>query len=258
MGDMTHLHTEEFGNPDAARTVVLLSSIATTHEAWKKQIPALERDYRIITVDHRGHGGSETPARSPEGVDTLGRDVLAALDEAGVDHFSLVGLSLGGAIAQWLAANSERVDKAVFCSTATFLGGAEKWTEKTHTARNDGTVALAGGMMENWFTDTFRQAHADEVRWVQTMVEGVDDEGYAQNGDALATWDFEEELGKITCPVLTIAGASDPSTTPEELAKIARGVSGEVESVVIDPGSHQVAIENPEEFNRALTQFLAK
>lgn len=257
MGGMTHLHTEEFGNRDAAHTVVLLSSIATTHEAWKKQIPVLADTYRVITVDHRGHGESDTPARSPEDVATLGRDVLAALDEAGVDRFYVVGLSLGGAIAQWLAAHSGRVDKAVFCSTATFLGGEEKWKEKTSTARTDGTVALAGSMMENWFTDTFRQAHADEVRWVQAMVEGVDGEGYAQNGDALATWDFESELGKITCPVLTIAGASDPSTTPEELAKIAAGVSGEVESVVIDPGSHQVAIENPEAFNRALTRFLA-
>ena len=62
--------------------------------------------------------------------------------------------------------------------------------------------------------------------------------------------------GKITCPVLTIAGADDPTTPPQELAAIARGVAGPVESVVIEPGSHQVAIERPEEFNQVLTRFL--
>lgn len=254
---MTHLHTVEYGNPDAETTIVLLSSIATTHEAWNNQIPVLAEKHRVITVDHRGHGMSETPAESPADVGTLGQDVLEALDELGVDRFCVVGLSLGGAIAQWLAANSGRVDKAVFCCTATYLGGEEKWDEKTGIARSEGTEALAGGMMENWFTETFRQAHADEVRRVQQMVESVDNEGYAQNGDALSKWDFEDELGKITCPVLTIAGASDPGTPPEELAKIARGVAGPVSSEVIEPGSHQVAIENPEAFNAALTKFFA-
>lgn len=255
----TKLHTTDHGpnNPaDAESTVVLLSSIATTHETWSAQIPALAEHHRVITVDHRGHGASETPAVSPEGVAELARDVLAALDALGVDHFDVVGLSLGGAVAQWLAAHSGRVDKAVFISTATFLGGEEKWREKTGTARGEGTSALADGMMENWFTEDFRAQHPEKVQWVHDMVCGIDDEGYAQNGDALASWDFEGDLPSITCPVLTIAGASDPSTGPEELAKIAAGVSGPATSEVVDPGSHQVAVENPAAVNEALTRFL--
>ncbi len=257
---MTALHTVEYGNPDATETtetIVLLSSIGTTHETWNKQIPVLAERFRVVCVDHRGHGDSPTPDTRPDDVSELGNDVLAALDAVGVERFNVVGLSLGGAIAQWLAAHSGRVDKAVFCCTATYLGGEEKWSERTSIARNDGTQALADGMKENWFTDTFRQAHADEVRWVHTMVCNIDDEGYAQNGDALAHWDFEDELSKITCPVLTIAGASDPGTPPAELEKIAQGVAGPVESVVIEPGSHQVAIENPEPFNAALTKFFS-
>ena len=258
MGTMTTLHTTEFGNPDAARTVVLLSSIATTHEAWNKQIAVLADDYRVVAVDHRGHGDSPTPNTRPAGVEDLARDVLDTLDAAGVGRFCVVGLSLGGAIAQWLAANTDRVDKAVFAATATYLGGEERWAERCGIVRRDGTGALAGALMQAWFTDTFRQSHADEVRWVHDMVERIDDEGYAQNGDALATWDFEAELPKITCPVLTIAGADDASTTSADLGTIAKGVSGPVRSVVISPGAHQVAIENPDAFNSALTSFLAE
>lgn len=259
---MAHLHAIEYGKTtnskdgaEPAPTLVLLSSIGTTHDSWAKQIPVLAEQFHVVTVDHRGHGESETPTTPPSDVAELGRDVLAALDAIGVERFNVVGLSLGGAIAQWLAAESGRVDKAVFCCTATFLGGKEKWDERTSIARTQGTQALADGMMENWFTEDFRRAHADEVRAVHTMVCTIDDEGYAQNGDALSSWDFESELAKVTCPVLTIAGASDPGTPPRELEKIARAVSGPSQSVVIEPGSHQVAIENPIAFNEVLTQF---
>ena len=161
---MAFLRTNEFGNPNGP-VVVLLSSIATTHEAWSEVIPALS-GYRVITVDHRGHGGSGVPEEDPEGVGTLGRDVLAALDELGVDRFTVVGISLGGAIAQWLAANSNRVDKAVFAATATFLGGEKAWAEKTRVALHDGTSGLTPSLMNNWFTDTFRDAHPEVVERV--------------------------------------------------------------------------------------------
>ena len=254
---MTNLHITEHGN-SSAPAVVLLSSIGTTHEAWAKQIPALAEHFRVVTVDHRGHGRSEAARVAPgtTTMDTLAADILQALDQVGVNRFRVVGLSLGGALAQYLAAKSGRVEKAVFSCTATYLGGEEKWRERTAIAREQGMGALADGMMENWFTEGFRAQHPEEVRRVRDMVAGIDGEAYAQNGDALAGWDFAGELAAITCPVLTIAGAQDPSTTPAELARIAEGVTGPVQQVVIDPGSHQVAIERPEEFNRALTQFL--
>lgn len=257
---MTNLSVNEFGQSTSDHTVVFLSSIATTHEAWSKQIPVLERDFRVITVDHRGHGGSEVARVEPGSstVQLLCDDILQALDSHGVNRFDVVGLSLGGALAQWLAANSGRVERAVFASTATFLGGEDKWSERTRTGREQGMEAMADGFLQNWFTEGFRAAHPDEVQRVRDMVVSVDNEGYAQNGDALAKWDFADELSKITCPVLTIAGAQDPGTTPADLERIARGVGGPVESKVIDPGSHQVAIENPEEFNEALTRFLAR
>ena len=251
---MTLLHTQEFGTPDG-EAVVLLSSIATTSEAWSEVIPALS-GHRVITVDHRGHGGSGVPSERPTEVGTLGRDVLAALDELGVERFSVVGVSLGGAIAQWLAANSGRVDKAVFAATATYLGGKQAWEQKISIALHDGTSGLTSTLMGNWFTESFRAEHPDAVQRVADMIDSVDDEGYAHNGTALATWDFAGELGKITCPVLTIAGASDPTCPPEKLAEIAEGVAGPSQSVVVDPAAHQVAIENPEEFNTALTRFL--
>lgn len=258
MGSMTHIHTVEYGNKDNTSTVVLLSSIATTHESWSKQIPELAKHHRVIAVDHRGHGGSDVAEATPgtATVKLLAQDILQALNREGVDRFSVVGLSLGGAIAQWLAAYSGRVDKAVFACTATYLGGNAQWDERTRVAREEGMGPIADMLIPNWFTPEFIDAHPGEVQRIHDMVSAIDPEGYAQNGDALAKWDFASHLDQITCPVLTIAATGDAGTGPDKLAEIADGVAGPVESVIIEPGSHQVPIENPAPFNAALLKFL--
>ncbi|WP_342318279.1 alpha/beta fold hydrolase [Corynebacterium mayonis] len=251
----TILHAVESGNPEGA-PVVLLSSIGTTHAAWDNQLEAL-RDFRVIALDHLGHGQSPLATTAVDSVAQLADNVLATLDSLGVDRFAVVGLSLGGAIAQYLAATCPRVSRAAICATATFLGGKDRWVQRCGIARDEGMEALADGMVDNWLTPGFRAAEPDVVEHLRRMILGINKEGFAQNGDALATWDFAGRLSEITCPVLTIAGAEDPSTGPEQLAEIAAGVSGEVRSVVISPGSHQVALENPRMFNEALVTFLA-
>lgn len=243
---------------DAGRTVVLLPSIGTTVEAWAPTIEALSPDYTVIAIDHRGHGESPTPAvdLGMTTVDDLAADVLETLNSLEVDHFTIVGLSMGGAIAQYLAATSDRVDAAVFASTATFLGGAGKWQERSATARGEGMGPIVDPTVDNWFTDGFKQDHPEVVQKFKDMVGSVDPEAYAQCGDALAKWGFEERLQLISCPVLTIAGADDPSTGPDQLKEIANGVTGPTTTVVIESASHQVANEQPEEFNEALLSFL--
>lgn len=260
MRSMTTLHSIVSGNENSEKTVVLLPSIGTTHEAWEPQLPALEERYRVVRIDHRGHSDSPTPAvdLGMTSVDDLARDVLETLTSLGIEHCTIVGLSMGGAIAQYLAATSDRVESAVFASTATFLGGAGKWQERSDTARNDGMSSIVDPTVDNWFTDGFKEREPETVDKFKAMVGSVDPEAYAQCGDALAKWGFDERLQEITVSVLTIAGANDPSTGPQQLQEIAAGVTGEAECVVIENASHQVGTEQPEKFNEALLAFLEK
>ena len=255
---MTLLHATVSGNENSDKTVVLLPSIGTTHKAWDAQLPALEPDFTVVRIDHRGHGESPTPAidMGMASVDDLASDVLETLSSLGIESCALVGLSMGGAIAQYLAATSDRVERAVFCSTATFLGGAGKWQERSDTARTEGMASIVDPTVDNWFTDGFKAEHPEIVDSFKEMVASVDPEAYAQCGDALAKWGFEERLQEITVPVLTIAGAQDPSTGPDKLREIAEGITSSAEQIVIDSASHQVAAEQPEQFNDALLTFL--
>lgn len=255
---MTTLQAIVSGNENSDNTVVLLPSIGTTHEAWEPQLPALEEDFRVVRINHRGHGDSPTPAvdLGVTSVDDLAGDVLETLTSLGIEKCAIVGLSMGGAIAQHLAATSERIERAVFASTATFLGGAGKWQERSDTARDSGMGSIVDPTVDNWFTDGFKEQHPEVIDHFKEMVGSVDPEAYAQCGDALAKWGFDGRLQEITVPVLTIAGSQDPSTDPEKLREIADGITTEAESVVIDPASHQVGAEQPEQFNEALVAFL--
>ena len=85
---------------------------------WDRQMAALTPHFRVIRYDLRGHGASPVPP-APYDIADLGADVLALLDELGVDRAHVGGLSIGGLVGMWIAANApERVDRLVLCCTS--------------------------------------------------------------------------------------------------------------------------------------------
>lgn len=107
---MPALHHTESGSGEA---LVLLHSGGMCHEEWKPQLPALARHYRTIAPDLPGHGASPMRAERLT-IGDCGRGVLDTLDALGVDRAHLVGSSMGGATALWLAVHHpERVARLV-------------------------------------------------------------------------------------------------------------------------------------------------
>lgn len=258
------LHAVDYGPDDAAAaagetsTVVLLGSLGSTTEMWLPQLDALGHDRQVIALDHRGHGRSPlTPQDAPApGVEDLAADVLHTLDGLGVESFTVVGLSLGGAVAQYLAATSGRVDKAVFICTAAKFGEPSGWVERAQTAREQGVGALADAVITRWFSPEFRAANPATTDHYRDMVADTDDEGYAACCGALSGWDFTDRLSEITVPTLVIAGEHDPSTAPETVKVIADGVPG-ASYVVLSPAAHLPNLEQPQTVNGLVTGFLA-
>jgi 3-oxoadipate enol-lactonase len=103
---MTVLH-HRFDGPEDAPVLVLSNSIGTTLELWDCQVPELAGLFRLLRYDQLGHGRSEVRT-GPYTVELLGRELLALLDEVGVERFSFCGLSLGGTVGMWLGANAGR------------------------------------------------------------------------------------------------------------------------------------------------------
>jgi pimeloyl-ACP methyl ester carboxylesterase len=111
--------------PEDASVVVLSSSLGTTRDMWLPQVSALSREWRLLRIDHPGHG--ESPVWN-ETVTTerIGRAALDLLDELGHARVSWCGLSLGGAIGQWVAAHApNRIERLKVIAGAAHLANVE-------------------------------------------------------------------------------------------------------------------------------------
>jgi 3-oxoadipate enol-lactonase len=196
-----------------APTLVLSSSLGTTHRMWDPQIDALSERFRVVRYDTRGHGGSGTP-RGPFSIDDAGGDVIDLLNHLGVERTHFAGLSLGGMTGMWLGiAAPLRVDRLILMCTSPKMGPADMWRDRAKTVREQGTQAIVDATLERWLTEDYRATH--DLQWLREMFIGVDDEGYAGCCSIIEHMDLTTNLGQIRAPTLVIAGDDDPSTPPD-------------------------------------------
>jgi 3-oxoadipate enol-lactonase len=234
---------------DHEPVVVLSGSLGSTLAMWEPQVSALVERFTVLRYDHPGHGGSELPdARSVEG---LAQEVLALLDELGLDRVSFCGLSLGGAVGMRLALHApERVDRLVLACTSMRFATPDVWKERARVVREQGVEAIADAVVERWFTPEFR-----DVRRYRDMLVSTPAEGYARCCEAVGGWDARGTLGDVRTPTLALAGADDPSAPPAELQAIA-GKIPDARFVVLPQARHLASVERAGEFNDALLSFL--
>jgi 3-oxoadipate enol-lactonase len=229
--------------------LVLSGSLGSTVAMWDPQVPALGERFRVLRYDHPGHGGS--PLLDVRSVDGIAQEVVALLDELGLERVSFCGLSLGGAVGMRLALDApERLDRLVLCCTSMRFSTRDFWDERAQVVREQGVEAIADVVLERWFSPGF-----DDVRRYREMLVSTPAEGYARCCEALRDWDVRGKLGDVRIPTLAIAGANDPSTPPSELEAIA-GEIHEERLVVLDHARHLANVERADEFNAAILSFL--
>jgi 3-oxoadipate enol-lactonase len=233
--------------PEGAPVLVLSDSLGSRHTMWDVQAPDLVERFRLLRYDHRGHGQSEVPD-GPYEIADLGRDVLALLDELGIERASLCGLSLGGMTGMWLGINApDRIERLVLSSTAAHFPPAEMWTERAEVARSEGTGALADATLERWFTPAFHERRPEEIERFRQMLDTTPGEGYAGCCEAIREMDMRADLGSIKAPTLVIAGDDDPSTPPDWNRELAEAIPG-ADFRMLQDARHIANVARPREF----------
>lgn len=253
---MTSLHSEVTG-PDDAPVLVLGPSLGTALGLFDAQMTALSDDWRIVRFDLPGHGGSATPS-SPCTVPGIAADVLALLDELGVERFHYAGVSLGGAVGQQLAlASGERLLSLTVCASSARFADPPSWTARAATVRAEGTEALVASRTGTWWTAEFAERAPQEVERLLGMLRATSPEGYAACCEAISTFDVRAELGRITAPTLVLAGAEDPATPVPMLRQIADAVPA-ARLVIVRDAAHLPNVQQPEQVNHALGEHLRR
>jgi 3-oxoadipate enol-lactonase len=251
--DGARLAVESRGPADA-QSILFLYSIGCTRDMWAPQVERLSLRFRCLTFDARGHGGSDAPA-GDYALSRLGLDVLAVLDAFDVERTHLCGLSLGGAVAQWVALHGpERVDRLVLANTAGRIGAYETWEARRGLVIEQGLAAIADMAMERFFSPAFRAAHPDVVARFRGGLLACDPAGYAGCCAALRDANLTGELHRIAAPTLVIGGSDDVSTPPAQTQALADAIPG-ARSIVL-PAGHLSNVEQPEAFTSALVNRL--
>jgi 3-oxoadipate enol-lactonase len=216
---------------------------------------ALSDDYNVIAYEHRGHGGSPAP-RGPYSLGGLADDVIALLDSQGIPRAHFIGLSLGGMVAQRIAAqHPDRVDRIALLCTAAHYSDRQSWVDRAATVRAGGVDAIADVTLERWLTASYRDEHPEEVTRLRTMLVGVDREGYAGCCEAIADMDLRDGLSSIEAPTLVIAGAEDPAVPPQQMRDLAAKIPDS--RFVVVPGAHVPTVEHPDAVTHLLLEHLA-
>lgn len=239
------------GNP----ALILSNSLGADLSMWDLQIPEFTKSFRVLRSDTRGHGKSSvTPG--PYSIEQLAKDVLALADSQQFDRFHFCGLSMGGQIGLWLAANApQRLNKVALCSTAAKIGTPEMWNPRIATVLKEGMKNVAAAAIERWFTPAFRARNSSAVANIHRTLEATSPEGYTACSAAVRDFDFREKLGNIRTPTLIISGTHDPATTPTDGQFLANHVAG-ARYVELN-GAHLSNIEDADRFTREVLSFLS-
>ncbi len=245
-------HVQLSGAADAPR-LVLLHSLGTNLHVWDAQAEALSDSFRVIGPDLRGHGlTSVTPG--PYSIAEMAQDVLALLDALEITAAHVAGLSIGGLIAQSLAAQApERLRSLVLCDTAMSIPPPENWRNRAAAVRRDGMAPVVEGVVARWITDGFQNDVA--AHGLRAMLRRTDPEGYAGSAEAIADCDLSATTRQIKLPTLVIVGDQDVATPPAAAEAMRDAIAGA--TLIVLPGlSHIPTVQGPDAVTGAMKSFL--
>lgn len=254
-----NVYYESLGAGEPA--LVFLHPWSTNHFIWCWQVPVFAREHRCIVVDHRGHGQSDKPAEG-YAIGEMAADVVAILDECGIDKAVLVGNSIGGMVAMQTALDApDRVIANLILSSGTNIG-ADTPPEVAEAMQKDWRAVFSG------LLDSAVSAKSKVERpEIQAFMEGCfrTEDNFTEavfwtsvaDPDGVFNWNISDRLKDIKQPTLIIAGEEDGATTVEQNQFLADNIPNAAIKIYKDV-AHFCQLEKPTEFNNDLRGFLRK
>jgi pimeloyl-ACP methyl ester carboxylesterase len=252
------IHVEESGS---GPPLLLIMGLGASLETWAAQRGAFASRYRVIEFDNRGAGRSECPA-PPWTVPDMAADAIGVLDALRIPRAHVLGVSMGGMIAQEMAICwPERIDRLVLAVSfarpdllrRTFLLH-RRWARlQGADAREESVATLPWLVSPRLLNDPVR---IEEVLTLFGSMPFMAAEAYARQVDAVLEHDTLSRLHRVRAPTLVLAAAEDVLTPVYLSEEIAAAIPNACLQV-LPYGNHGVLVEYPEDFNCAVLEWLA-
>lgn len=245
------------------KPLLLLSGLNSDSTSWAGVRPALEKRFKVIVFDNRGSGRSTVPP-GPYTIRDMASDAAALLDALGISRCGVVGHSMGGYIAQQLAADRPGlVDGLVLEATAAVSSRRNNALFRDLSARFE-KDRDAQALMRSWSYWLFSEHAFCRKGYVESFVRYAcaypyiqSPRGFKGQVAAVASFDGRKLPGRIKARTLVLAGADDILIYPRESMELAAGIRGSSYKVIKNAG-HCIHIEAWREFVRIVTGYIGR
>ena len=248
----------------AGEPLILIPGFGSGAWTWFRQTEELSKDFRVITFDPRGIGKSKTGANDLQNLSmkTFVEDILGLLDFLKIEKAHILGASFGGFVAQEFALSfPERVDKLILaCTTAGGKNHVSPDIEILRSFTPDLNLPLGERIRKFFrpaFTEEFNVEHAAEVGQVCRLREAneVAEATYSAQLHTAFTFDLENKIGAIEHETLVLTGDRDNLVPMQNSVNLANKLPNAVLKIIKN-GSHMFFIENADEFNKIIADFV--
>ena len=254
---MSSLHVID-PNPSGKPPVLLLHGLGADSTSWSLQVPALiQAGFRPVAPDAPGFGGSAYDGHGWN-IRRVAAQMAGLLEELQIGPVHVVGLSMGGTIAQQFALDFPQLTKKLVLVSTFSVLRPDEFSGWAYFIRRVTSVVTMGqaaqAQMVAW--RVFPHPNDQELREMfLAIVARADPRAYRRAMVALGLFNSTRRLREIRVPTLVITGADDSTVRPARQRLLVQGIQGAKQVIIADAG-HAVSVNQAEEFNQALVEFL--
>jgi len=246
----------DYKDAGKGNVLLLLHGLGSTKNDWDAQVPFFSEEYRVLAVDLRGHGASTKPLNSYS-VALMTEDIKQLLDQLHIKKATIVGFSMGGAVAfQMASSHPEYLTNLVIVNSGPDFNdmgkiGEDLLVNRTSFLETKGLEALAKEISFNMFPE----AHQIDLRnEFEARCKNNDYNAYYKSFTTLMDWGLGGKIKDIN--VRTLVVASDMDYTPVSFKQEYVDRMQNARLAVIKNSRHGLVIDQPEAFNQTLKFFL--
>ena len=257
------LYWESYGEGEP---LILIMGIGYDSTLWGlHQVPFFSEHFKTIVFDNRDAGRS-SKATKPYSIADMADDLAGLMIGLDIERTHLLGLSMGGMIAQEFALRyPKKLEKLVL--TGTGAANARSMFDPiaiwSYIKTQDTTGLMFAAQQFIWlFSESFNRNHEAVNQTLQMLASNpnpVSAEAYQRQAEAYVKHDTLDRLNQVTAPTIVIAGEQDRLTPPWICKEVADAIPNAKYKLIMGEGSsHVLPLERPDDFNQAVLSFLQK